>query len=421
MGNLLYEPFSQTVAINGLSIDVRDMSIKESVDDRTPTIDFVIERDVVGDTAYQLSAIGATVNVIQTVGNTTIQNNAIVTNVQHRRIGGGDIKRVKALGEEWLAAQVRFLDSWEQIGASDLVRAAWGKYAPGFAVNAETNNTVIENYSSTYDTLYDLMERVCQVTEWAWSISGGAVFFFDPGSRTSPSIRQPEHIIGDTLDVTEAGDGVVNISYMPAYEYSAMDASYTGKPGECVQVLSNKRTQRLAAQDWEFATDPVVEVSGQAGTDYEIKGLQEGETLSASFTDGRFRLSRQVAPVTDQGRVTVRVRGTIRRSVWTTAEHTASLSEFGPRPGQPLQREGAADVATAHQIQRSYLDERAFPLRDVTLETPLFGIVPDSVLDIELSSPALATTLYVTSVRRTTSGTELNVQVQLTELVDDSP
>lgn len=405
-GDLLTEKFSQSVVIGGLSIRTRDLSIRESASDRIPVMSFVVEEDAQVAGGYDAVVKGATVTVTQTVGLHVITNLGTVSRITHGRNRNSNFKSVSVVGEEHLATRIRFLDSWVSQTASDIVQDACGKYAPSFPTNIASNSTVIEEITSSFESLYDLMERVCQLTGWAWKIQSGTIHFFDPNGAVGPAISQPLGIMANTLSVSESIDGLVNISYMPGYLDTTVGATKSVSAGDCLQEFSSRRAQTMLGEGWEFDSEIKISITG----DHEILGLGEDEELNASFNNGMFRLSHQIYA---NSNTTVHLVVRARKLIWTSRRKEESIAVYGERPGAPLPQDGGSSVARAIQVQDNYLDLHAWPVREISMETSIFGHRHDSVVNVELVSPAMSVTMYVAEVNRTTRRNELSVSLKL--------
>ena len=407
----VFGDFTQTVTIDGLAALVHDLSIKVSSSQRVASIDFVIEHlEVTGQSfAYSAAAIGAIVIVQQTVGATTESWTATVVDVNEKRTSDYSFKRLQCRSLEYDASGTRFLDLWEKAEASTLVMEAWQRHAANnlalqfvSLAGVDTNTTIIEEYSSEFGSLYDLMEEVCLLTGWAWKLRDGTLYFFDPLLNLGPDIDQSAlRIERDTIDLKVSLQGVYNVYRMQAWQYTTLSIGRTFEPGDCVDG---------------FQFDPAllqgVEVVGTP----PIKQQQwkdEGLKVDTVDGDGILRLNKSVVATQSlQGPLTIDL--TVRRLVWVERLDEISILQYGRRDAPPLSDNGGMNIAAATQFLDTMLGYRATPAADLTLSVLGVGWQPDMVIDVFLDDPVFSAALYITDVTRTTDGSDLFVSITLT-------
>jgi hypothetical protein len=105
----------------------------------------------------------------------------------------------------------------------------------------------------------------------------------------------------------------------------------------------------------------------------------------------------------------------VRRKVWIERRDEASIAQFGPREGEPLDDPGDLTLQAAQERADAYLARKAWPKYDVELTTTRFGHQANTVCDVELHSPPLSRRMFVKSVTRTTDGTECEARLQLAD------
>lgn len=411
--------WTQTVTIDGQSARVRQMRIVEDSDSRAATISFQIENQPDNTVAFDAAVTGAKVEVTQSADGETLDNEAEIRVVTEERGRNWTQKNVEARGLEIRAKGIRFQDSWEATQASTIVEQAWNRYGGplGYSLSIDDNTTLLD-LSSSYDSLFDLMEKVSRRTNWSWRVRNDTVEFFDPLARTSPSITQgSSQIKGGTLNVDRSIEQLINKARTQGYiyrkkrirvqvsvlecrwAYPAHDAipaeesewELVGQPEIVADYRpEDNRTVTLRYDDWlEFdpAIDPSVEEDG-------ITGVPESDPGPNSYAE-------------------VVVEVTHRRQVWFIKQDKTSVSTFGVREGAPLRGDGGQGEAESNQLLTEHLARWSQPTVAVDLEALEFGHQSDSLCDLTLTDPALSGTLFVTEVTRSTRGGELTVQLSM--------
>jgi hypothetical protein len=408
--------FTQTVTIEGQPALVHDLSIKESSSQKVSSIDFVLEElQVTNQTgAYSNAQIGATVAVEQSVAGTTQQWSMVIVDVNEKRAGAYSFKRLQCRSLEYVASATRFLDLWEDTAASTVVREAWERHAinsPTLAAvdlsGIQINNTIINEYASKFDSLYDVMDEVCLLTGWSWRIGGPVasptLFFYDPLAVQGPTIRQSDYRIeADTVDLKQSLQGVYNVYRMQAFGYTEITLKQFFEVGDCVDGLLFD-PQKL--KGYEIVGDPEIQEQGWKDLGLEVDQVEVEEGIlrlngSRSKEEG------------DPAALTINVRA--RRLVWVERLNEESILLFGRRDAPPISDNGGLKIAAATQYLDEMLAYKSTPAADLSLSLTGVGWIPDMLVDVELDDPQLNATLYVTDVTRTTNGNDLDVSITLT-------
>ena len=407
----VFGDFTQTVTIDGSPALVHDLSIRASTSQRVVAVDFVVEKLAASgqDAGYSSAVIGAEVVVTQTVGGDSQTWKATVVDVNEKRSRDYSFKRLQCRSLEYEAGSTRFLDAWEATPASTLVTEAWSRHAAGnlalqgvSLAGVDTNDTVVEEYTSKFDSLYDLMEEVCLLTKWSWRLRNGVLYFFNPLLNIGPNIRQSDYQIeADTLDLKQSLQGVYNVYRMQAWSYTTLTIGRNFEPGDCVDG---------------FLFDPAILKNVEVVGTPDIKQqqwLDVGLEVGNVSADGIIELNKSVfATESLQGQLTIDLE--LRRLVWVQRLDEGSILLYGRRDAPPISDNGGMNIKAATQYLDKMLAYRATPAADLTLNVLGVGWTPDMVVYVFLDDPAFSAPLYVTDVQRTTDGNDLSVAITLT-------
>ena len=419
----VYGDFSQAVTIEGFPALVHDLSIDESSDGRVASIDFVLEElQVPGQgNAFDSAWIGNDVTVTQTVGGQSQTWVARIIDVTEKRAGAYTFKRVQCRTLESAASVTRFLASWGNISATALILDAWQTYGiqstelQGLSLaGVENNPEIIEEYTSKFDSLYDLMEQVCLLTNWAWKIRDGVVYFFDPLTNAGPAITQGDlKIERDTLTLKQSLEGVYNVYRMQAWQYKTLTVSKSVEDGDCVDgVLFDP-----SLFDRYELVDASIKEQG-----WLDKGLKVDQV---EIEDGIARFNGSIVanvpdfpppsfPTYGGDPTTVTVDFVVRTLVWVERIDEQSILLYGRRDAAPISDDGGLNVAAATRLLDEMLRYRAYPSYDLSMDVVGVGWEPDQVVNVQLDDPPFSAPLYVTGVKRTTDGSDLSVSISLT-------
>jgi len=407
----VFGQFSQTVTVSGLPALVHDCSIKESSSERVVSIDFALELlDIPGQAvAFHAALIGEPVTVTQTVDGDSQTWSVIITNVTESRTGAFTYKRVQCRSLEYLASHTRFLDRWSRTAASDVVIQAFQRHAAGSPTlrnlslaGVDTNATLIAEYASKFDSLYDVMEEVCLMTQWAWKIRGNTLFFFDPLENPGPDITQGARgIVRDTLQLKQSLEGVYNVYRGQAWAYKTLSLSNYFQSGDCIDGFQfNPGLLRG------------VEVVGEPRI-VQRKWRDLGLEVSSVDEAGIVELNKSIsANIAINGQMTVQLE--VRGIHWVERFDQKSIEVYGRRDASPLSDSGGDTIRAMSNKLDELLKYRAYPAYDVQLEVVGVGWEPDQIVNVSLIDPNFTAPLYVTDVTRTTDGSDLSVSITLT-------
>ena len=413
----ILEAWTQTVSITNGPADalVRNLAIRRSTDERVTTCDFVVENDPAGQATFDACVLGERIVVSQVGASATVTFRGDIVSVRDERGENWTQRKVKAYSDEARAKWTRFQAQWDNERADTIVSQAWSAYGAGVAPGGVSiaSNAQRLDLTSSFDSLFDLMETVCQRTAWAWRIDAatGVMEFFDPLGRNSPSWSQTgAEIEGGTLIVSRDSEQVVNVARTPVWLYRRRNKTVHAELEDCIPEV--RATDILAPRQWDEVSE--VEII----QDFAKKGIDRTAELTE---DGWLRFDPPLdplaqAPADEQNQgftYTIEVELTWKRQVWLVAEAPDSIAEYGRREGQPINDDGGQTEDEGLQRLTEYLARNAYPTLTVKGGALEIGYAPDTICNVSLNDPPLAAPLYVTSVRHTTGDNDLDVQIDL--------
>lgn len=402
--------WTQSVTIAGVTARVRDTAITEQSDSRIARVQFSIEDQPDNTAAFDAAVTGAEVVVVQTADGRTRTNQAEIYNVRTQRGRNWTQKHVEARGFEVKAKGVRFQDEWAATAASTVITEAWDRHGTelGFALDIDANTTLVD-ISASYDSLYDLMQEVCQRVNWAWSISDDTVHFFDPLAVVGPAIDQGNNQVeADTIDVQRSIEQLANICRVQGYIYRRRNIRTETTVLQCRFAYPAKELEPHEDSAWEFVGNPRIE--------QDFKDIDREVVMR---DDGWLEFNPPIDPSVENEGVSLTSPAVVifsveyRRKVWFRKQDTASVSEFGPRENMPLYGDGGMGESECDALLTEHLARWSQPTIQVGLAPLEFGHVPDSLCALTLTDPAVSGSLYVVEVRRTTRGPELHIEVEM--------
>lgn len=411
--------WSQSVTIDGKSARVRQMQIVEQAETRAARISFQLEALPDNAAAYDAAEVGVRIQVTQQADGETLVNDAEIRTVTEERGRTWTQKNIEARGLEVLAKGVRFQDSWESTAATSIVSEAWNRYGTGlgFSLNLDTNSAKLD-LSSSYDSLFDLMEKVCRRTNWAWRIENGEVRFFDPLARSSPAIDQAaQQVQGGTLRVDRSLEQLVNKARTQGYVYRTKRIRIRTTVLECRWAYPAKELIPAEESEWELVGQPEIVEDYRPEDDRSVT-LRYDDWLEFDPAIDPTVMESGITPIPSgnpgpESYADVVVRITHRRKVWFVKRDAFSVAQYGLREGAPLYGDGGQNEQESNQLLTEHLARWAYPTVSVDLQPLEFGHRPDSLCALKLQDPALSGTLFVTEVSRSVRGNELSVQLSL--------
>jgi hypothetical protein len=415
--------WTQTVTIDGHSARVRDLAISEAADSRIANIRFTLEALPDNQAAFDAAVAGAPVTITQSADGQTITNEAEIRRYEDERGRNWTQKRVEARGAEIKAQGVRFQDQWEATAASTVVTEAWNTYGSslGYTLDIDTNSTPI-SIASNFDSLFDLMDAICRQVNWAWRIESGAVRFFDPLAETSPAVSQgDQQIEGGTLRVERSAQQLMNRARIQGYIYRTRRITIQVGVLQCRYAAPAESIIPPEDSQWEVVGEPRI-VRDYKDIDRSVKlryddWLEFSPGIDPSADDPDANLKEPAPGETGPfgflayAEVVVEIRQ--RRKCWFIKNEKTSQAQFGTREGQPLSDDGGQGEPQCNKILSEHLARWAYPTINAQFSALEFGARHDSLLPLTLTDPALSGSLYVTEVRRTVRGPELDVHVTL--------
>lgn len=408
--------WSQTVAFASgpANAVVRDLSIRKGANQRVTECTFTCEDSPAGQASFDACVLGESLTVVQQHGSSSMHFAGDIISVSDERGSNWTQRKVKAYSLEARAKWVRFQAEYDA-RADSIVTQAWNAHGSGIApggISVDSNSQNVE-LTSAFDSLFDLMEKVCRRTGWAWRIDAqtGVMEFFDPLSRNSPAFDQSAgDIEGETLRVSRDASQVVNVARTPVWLYRRRNKTVKAlAAGDCVK--SARAKDMLPPPGWELVGEPeIVEDFAPDGFDREVS-LTE---------DGWLEFDPPIIPE-DQAETgslflqlyaEVEVEVTWRRQVWMILEAADSIAEYGRREGQPIADDGGQTEDEGEQRLTEFLARHAYPTIKIRGNGLRVGYEPDTICNVSLLEPPLSAPLYVTSVSHTTEANDLEVQLE---------
>jgi len=384
----ILENIAQTVTINSVEYRIGNCQVKRSFDQRIGNISFVVEADVVGDALYDAVTLDDWVIVTHSSFTKTIIDRGNITMIREVIINGARIKQVQARTEEARLQRKRFINSWEDDLAGDVVNDMITLYGTDIGITAGSINDHglrISEIASRYDSFYDCMEQITAQTTLVWRVDNGQLSLFLPDDRTSPAIEAHSFITG-SLAVEYKIDNVFNVARIQAWEYE--DIEILGPACSTYQKLP------LTGEGWELA----------------------GEiTESPLFFPDNFKVNADALEATwDQPPYPFYARFKMRRLHWAIREDAASIALYGRREAPPLYHDGGTELSMAQGILAAYLARWSTPYFGASgIDMLNFGYDVDSVAIVDLPEYGIDQDVYITSVTRTYSRTELIVNIDI--------
>lgn len=388
---MILEKVTQTVLLNGTQILVSNCQVSRSVAERVGSIDFVVERDVIGDALYAATITGATItHTHAVVDGASITETAEVIEVTETYLAGAGIKRVRCRTQEAEMRDIRVVAQWTDELASTVVAQIAALHPSISAGSIAVTGRRVSRVSSRFDSLYDCLEQVRLQTGLAWRVSNNQLHLINPDSNIGPEITQLETTRG-TLNVKTNSEMLYNVARMQAYEYRDIYI--------CAPACSTFQEINLEGVGWE------------------LSGEIEKSPL---FFPGRFNVNFESKEANwDQSPYPFYARFRARRLAWVQAIQTASLVIYGRKEGAPLPTDGGTGIDEAYSILTNNLETAAWPTIEINgVQPTIFGHDTDSRVFVSYPSRGIERYFYIDRVTRTMSKTELTVTIDLKESDD---
>jgi hypothetical protein len=389
---MILDRVTQTVTIGGSELLVSGCQVSRSASERVGTIDFIVERDVVGSSLYASVIVGAVFNHTHAAEDgPTITETAEAFEVSEVDLAGARIKRVRCRTQEAVMRDVRVLKVWENRLASE-VAAEIAALHPNISEGsiAETGRKV-SRVASRYDSLYDCLEQLRQQTGLSWRVSNNQLNVFDPNSVTGPQITKIQTMRG-TLNVTTNNEMLANVARMQAYE--SVDINL------CEAACTTFKRLTVTGSGWEV--------------------FGEVEKSPLSFPDN-FSINPEAKTITwDRSPYPFYARFKLRRIVWVQVDNAESIAVYGRREAAPLYHDGGVSIDAAYGILTESLKRTAWPTIEIKgVQPTVFGHDADSRVLVTYPSRGIERYFMVDRVTRTTTKTELTVSLDLKAVDDD--
>lgn len=401
--------FSQLVTIEGVETRVANTSIRESVDQAIPQIDFEVTRSAqpLGEIGHV--RLGAEVVITQQAQGRARTWRATIEEMRSERHVNDDVLKVQCAGEAERLTRERFTDVFEDLEASEIITEAMSRHGGGTGISAagvERNRTKIGTIVARQETLLDVISRVASRVGWAWRVEDGVLEFFDPESRFAPfDIRTAENLAGSTLSIQEDLAEVRNVIKGEAWEYtthlitrdvqgcvrSVYGDGYEGEVVGTPEIVSpdelKGREARMNAATGEliFQRPLVLPVNG----DEPVEDPQE-----QSFT--------------------IVIEMVTRRKLLLVKKDVSSIEIYGERHSNINPDGGGDNVATVFRKLEAEIAQKAFPVVTGMCQVLDFGLRAGDWVSITPGGDGIQpASMRVSNIRHTVNGADLQIDVEL--------
>ena len=407
---MLNADFLQTVTIDGVEINVSDMSIREGLDEPIPQIDFRVVASA--NTQSQIGKIvpDALISVTQSAQGRTRVWNAVISEVSMDRQNHDDVYVLQCDGEAERLARRRFTTVFDSQAASAVIHEAldnFGGYAGISSAGIDENNQDVGVIVAREESVLDIIERITKRTGWAWRVDDSVLYFFDPETRIAPfSLESEKNIVSGSMSIKEDVKQVRNVIKAEAYEYQKKVV--TKNVNGCVQAIYGPR---LDANLFEYVGD------GEITSPSELSD----RNLDIDLFSGRISFQQPLILEDQLGEdddpndqeFDVTVTYTVRRKLIAEARDEGSIGIYGERHGVFTPGDGGDDVETVFKKIKSDLSIKAFALSTASCSSTDFGLKAGDWVTVIPGGAFNAISMRVDSVRHTTSGSEMQIDLDL--------
>jgi hypothetical protein len=414
---------SQTCTIGGRPYLITGSSIEVALN-QTPRIRFAIERDA--NSASLVPSFGEEVIITQVADVTQVFRGTVIS-VRPERGTNFTRYAIDAEGLAGLANHKRILNAYTSQDAQSFVRTAWNFYGPGVAYQDDvvSDPVEIQEYSSAYDSLMDLVNFASNTTGWAWFCQANTFRFFNPlNFPVSGTLTNMDFGAG-TLRVSLDGASVFNVGRQQAYEYVTANFTEPMIPEEIrkrafdtIQVIycatRFKGPTSLAGlpfDQWEFVSGRVIRgVPAQGPNNPPLSEIEVGWSLEDQVVTTDIQL--RAPPNTTIALVMpIQIEATFRRLVWLEVRDAGSIAAVGVREAPVLPNDGGVDVPEGLRRLTSYISQRSRPVVELSGTIMTTNINPGERRSVDIDELGVDQDFIVESVRRTFSRDGLQVDV----------
>ena len=412
----VFAEVTQRVYVGGAEIPVRGCAIEENINEAA-RISFVAEVDF--EPAVAGITEGSSVRVEQDADGSIYAINGKVVTTKLERGSSFTTVRVDALGESDIAKQLRFLATYsEPRDVGELIREVWSTYGPaGVSVAAVPNGPrTIKEFNSTYDSLADMMNDMADLTGWVWRIDDGALQWFDPTTTTGPALSQSAgDFSGSSIRLERGISDVKNV----AREYAIFTINHElsiAKPNDtCWRFFElDQSTRGLDPADgFELLGGPEISVEFTSPN-----GNSESLDARIDFQNGLIVLdANKIVPFNSAGlQGLFAAEFKTQKTQWVEREDAGSIAIYGRIEASPLDYDGAATVAAVEDRLDAYLANHAYAAVSFSAGLTRADVRAGERCSISLDDPAFSGSLMVTSVKRTMSGPDLQIDIDAVDI-----
>ena len=407
---MLNADFLQTVTIDGVEINVSDMSIRESLSEPVPQIDFRVIASA--NTQQQIDKI-APDEVIrveqQSQGRSRVWN-AVISELSMDRQNHDDVYVLQCDGESEILARRRFTYLFENTTASAVIKEAldqFGGYAGLSQAGIEQNETDVGIIVAREDTIFDIIEKMAKRTGWSWRVEDSVLYFFDPENNPAPfSLETEKNIASGSMSIKEDVKQVRNVIKAEAYEYKTQTVTKT--VSGCTQAIYGPR---FDSNLFEYVGDAQITSPSELSDRNIDIDLFSGRISFQQPLILEDELGEDDDPNEQEFDVTVVY--TVRRKLIAEARDEGSIGIYGERHGVFNPGNGGDDLDTVFTKIKSELSRKAFALSTASCESTEFGLTVGEFVTVVPGGAFQPISMRVDSVRHTTSGAEMQIDIEL--------
>lgn len=293
------------------------------------------------------------------------------------------------------------------------------KYGTGFI---ETCNLPVVEIGARFDSLYDVMEKICYYTGWTWEMDGYNLRFYQPKVNISSIVLQQDKNVIGSPQISDTSTEVKNVVIIPVSTkqrgFSDIQDIYANQATYSLQYFPIiTKFQTSDGTQVVIDPEPVVYKWNTTTLTYdalvtyaEDYQLQQGEPAARAWYNVDLkRVSLVTTPTTGikNGLKVIyncAIENVIRR------EDRDSIAMFGTKEqfiGTQYSREEAEKVA------EKTLFEKSFPMQPVILNVTDFGLKVGDYVQVTLDDQDINQIMPVTEIATASSPMRMDVAVTL--------
>lgn len=445
-------PVSQQVIISGETYQVHSASIETSINS-IQRIRFAVDFDA--NSGASPIGINQALEFRQNCDTLEIFR-GIISKVSTERGVNYTRLRVEALGFAELAARRRVYGVIGPGPAHQLIQQLWSQFVPEVALDLPPSSPNVEEIAPIYETVFEVTSAILSAAGLSWTLKDGVLRVFNPTTRPlSPQIVQTNFEAG-TLIAEDDTTALYNAARMQAYRYITIDfttpfiasrpgdqnptgrnfllvransgfgapliqipigpqsQNVNGFPNACTRLFTRGQgfnagslVEGIPLSEWEFVS--AVALRGGIVSGQRINRLEDIE-FNYREQEGLLETSVNMRPFLSL------FRATFRRLVWVERLRPDSILAYGVREAPTLPTREGTPVNEAIAELDNFLDQRSEPALNITGSFLRSDIEPGERRFVSLPDLGVSGEFVVVSVRKTTSGDDLQTMITLSRI-----